>query len=161
MVTLKNTQDITQVQVNPQPVFHPSAPKPQLQPVKPISKSVTKQAEPKPDANIRNLMAERERRMQVAQLEAQQQSLEQKQDEVMKRMLADATDKLKKLAEYISDNNHLIAREYRVHEGTHRVTVKVYDSVTGEVIREIPGDEFLNRVQKMEQVMGLIFDNLI
>jgi uncharacterized FlaG/YvyC family protein len=172
MVTLKNAHVAHQVQGSPKPVPQNAAPKPQAQPrpaPKPISKPklipkhVFKQPEQKPksDVNVRSLVAERERRLQVAQLEAQKQKMAAQHDKAMKKLLKEATEKIKKLAEYISDNTHLIARDYTVHEATNRVTVKIYDSVTGEVIREIPGNDFLDRVYRMEQLMGVMFDTFI
>jgi len=170
MVKLDNTQaTAVPAQAAPKPVPPKAAPRPQAKPqAQPISKPkfkprvVKTQPEPKnSDVVVTILKAERERRLQVAKYEADQQEMRKQHDSFTKKILEQAVEKMKKLAEYISDNTHLIARDYEVHEATNRVTVKIYDSVTGEVIREVPGNDFLDRVHKMEQLMGLMFDKLV
>lgn len=167
MVKIEHAQAAMPVQAAPAPVPQKAAPQAQAQP-KPVSKPkfvprVVK-TQPKPektDVVITLLKADRERRLQVAKYEADQHDMQKQHDTFMKKLLNEAAEKMKKLAEYISDNTHLIARDYRVHEGTNRITVKIYDSVTGEVLREVPGNDFLDRVHKMEQLMGLMFDKLV
>lgn len=48
--------------------------------------------------------------------------------------------------------------EFSYHEGTKRVSIKVTDKDTGEVIREIPPEETLEMVQKMWELAGLMVD---
>jgi len=169
MVNLDKANAVLQVIVNPQATPQEPLPRPHLRPVqKPVSKPnkvpksvTTNNSGPRSQANLRNYVAEKERRAYVEKFIADQKEIQKQTDVAMKRMVEDATEKLKKLAEYIADNTHLMARDYRVHEATGRVTVKIYDSVTGEIIREVPGVEFLDRVHKMEELMGVIFDKLI
>jgi len=80
---------------------------------------------------------------------------------------AQVREKLDKVVELINQalkvtNNHL---EFRLHEASGRYQVKVVDSDTNEVIREIPPERMLDfsaRVQKMlDDAMGILFDEKI
>lgn len=48
--------------------------------------------------------------------------------------------------------------EYNVHETLSRVFVKVIDSSTDELIREIPSEKLLDMVANMLEVAGIIMD---
>jgi flagellar protein FlaG len=48
--------------------------------------------------------------------------------------------------------------EFSIHEGTKEIIVKVIDSNTDELIREIPPEKILNMVAKMWEMAGLIID---
>jgi uncharacterized FlaG/YvyC family protein len=172
MVTLDNAAAVLKLQSNPQPVPHQNAapkPRPAPKPVskpKPTPKLALKQNKPEPKPqqpkpNVSSLLAERLRRQKAVKFESEKEIIGKKHDMAMKKILQQAAEKMKRLAEYISENTHLVARDYRVHEGTNRINVKIYDSVTGELIREIPGQDFLDRVSKMEKLMGALFDKLV
>lgn len=48
--------------------------------------------------------------------------------------------------------------EFSYHEETKRVSIKVLDQDTNEVIREIPPEESLEMLEKMWELAGLIVD---
>lgn len=48
--------------------------------------------------------------------------------------------------------------EFSIHEETKEIMVKVLDSETNEVIREIPPEKILDLVAKMWEMAGLIVD---
>lgn len=51
--------------------------------------------------------------------------------------------------------------EFKVHEGTNRTMVKVIDRETEEIIREIPPEEILDLVDKMNELVGLMMDRRV
>jgi flagellar protein FlaG len=54
---------------------------------------------------------------------------------------------------------HMSTRcEFSYHEPTGRISIKVMDKETDEVIREIPPEETLEMVEKMWELAGLIVD---
>lgn len=59
-------------------------------------------------------------------------------------------------------NSHLLgvnARfQYRIHEGTERVMVKLVDMETDDVIKEIPPEKMLDMVAEIWKRAGLIID---
>lgn len=48
--------------------------------------------------------------------------------------------------------------EFSIHEKTKEIMVKVIDSETNEVIREIPPEKILDLVAKMWELAGIIVD---
>jgi uncharacterized FlaG/YvyC family protein len=48
--------------------------------------------------------------------------------------------------------------EFSYHEETNRVSIKVMDKETQEVIREIPTEEALEMIEKMWELAGLLID---
>lgn len=53
---------------------------------------------------------------------------------------------------------HKTTCEFSYHEETKRVTIKVKDKETDEVIREIPPEETLEMIQKMWELAGILVD---
>lgn len=51
--------------------------------------------------------------------------------------------------------------EYSVHEQTNTFMVRVYDSETEELIREIPPERILDMVARLWEVAGLIVDERV
>lgn len=51
--------------------------------------------------------------------------------------------------------------EFSIHEDTKKITVKVLDSVTDEVIREIPPEKILDMVAGIWEVAGILVDEKI
>lgn len=48
--------------------------------------------------------------------------------------------------------------EFSYHEATKRVSIKVLDDDTGDVIREIPPEKSLEMVEKMWELAGILVD---
>lgn len=48
--------------------------------------------------------------------------------------------------------------EFSYNENVNRVSITVYDDVTGEVVREIPPEESLKMLEKMWEITGLMVD---
>ena len=67
------------------------------------------------------------------------------------------------ISKVIDDANKLLKgtkrnMEYSVHEATHQIMVKVVNSDTGEVIREIPPEKALDIMAKIWELAGLFVD---
>ncbi|MDD6208558.1 MAG: flagellar protein FlaG [Clostridiales bacterium] len=54
--------------------------------------------------------------------------------------------------------NHKTGCEFSYHEETGRVSIKVIDQETKEVIREIPPEESLEMLQKLWELAGVLVD---
>ena len=48
--------------------------------------------------------------------------------------------------------------KFSVHEGTHRITIKIIDKDTGKVIKEYPPEETLDMIAKVWEVAGIFID---
>lgn len=53
---------------------------------------------------------------------------------------------------------HRTTCEFSYHEATKRVSIKVKDKETDEIIREIPPEEALEMLQKMWEMAGILVD---
>ena len=53
---------------------------------------------------------------------------------------------------------HAMDLHFSVHEASGQTIVRVVDETTGEVVREIPSTEMLNLAAKLDEMIGLIFD---
>ena len=51
-----------------------------------------------------------------------------------------------------------VSLSFSVHEATGRIKVVVTDKGTGELIREIPPDQVLNLMAKIDEMMGILYD---
>ncbi len=81
-------------------------------------------------------------------LEVAEQNKEKSEEE-----LKEAVDKLNKTA-VIFDRS----LRFQIHDKTHRTMVSVVDIVQDKVIRQIPNEEVLDLVAKMDDYLGMIFD---
>ncbi len=48
--------------------------------------------------------------------------------------------------------------EFSIHEKTNEIVVKVYDSDTNELVREIPNEKVLDMVAKICEMAGILVD---
>ncbi|MBM7582630.1 flagellar protein FlaG [Caldicoprobacter guelmensis] len=51
--------------------------------------------------------------------------------------------------------------EYSIHEQTNTIVIKVIDTETNEVIREIPPEKILNLIAKLWELAGIIVDEKV
>lgn len=49
--------------------------------------------------------------------------------------------------------------QYKIHEGTDRIMVKLVDTETNDVIKEIPPEKMLDMVAEIWKHVGLLIDN--
>lgn len=72
---------------------------------------------------------------------------------VSERVVIEAIEKANKA---ISGGNRRF--EFSIHEKTNEIIVKVIDSETNELIREIPNEKILDMVAKMWEMAGIMVD---
>lgn len=75
----------------------------------------------------------------------------------------DSSASEEQIKQAINRANHTMIKartrcEFSYHEETKRVSIKVVDRDTEEIIREIPPEETLEMVEKMYELAGLLFD---
>ena len=70
---------------------------------------------------------------------------------------ANDNDKAKKQAESMADVKDIIA-EFGYNEPTNRITIKIKDKDTDEVIKEIPSEKALEMLAKAWELAGIIVD---
>ena len=57
--------------------------------------------------------------------------------------------------------SHNVRCEFGYHEETKRVTIKIMDKDTEEIIREVPPEKTLAMIEKMWELAGLLVDEKI
>jgi flagellar protein FlaG len=68
----------------------------------------------------------------------------------------DVIEAIEKANKAISSSNRVL--EFSIHERTKEIMVKVVDSETKEVIREIPPEKVLDMVAKLWELAGILVD---
>ncbi len=72
---------------------------------------------------------------------------------VSERVVIEAIQKANKA---ISGGNRRF--EFSIHDKTNEIVVKVFDSDTNELVREIPNEKVLDMVAKMCEMAGILVD---
>ena len=67
-------------------------------------------------------------------------------------------DQLKKAVEEINKKANNSEAIFGIHEGTNRVTIKLVDRDTKEVIKELPPEKTLDRIAKVWEMAGILVD---
>lgn len=67
-------------------------------------------------------------------------------------------DKIKKAVEDLNKNLNDVEAVFGMHEKTNRVTIKIVDKKTKEVIKEVPAEKTLDMIAKAWELAGLLVD---
>jgi len=51
-----------------------------------------------------------------------------------------------------------VTAEFGIHEGTNRITIKMVDKKTKEVIKELPPEKMLDMIARVWEMSGLVVD---
>mgnify|MGYP000882997950 CR=1 FL=1 len=70
--------------------------------------------------------------------------------------------KMEELQKAIEDTNRFLLRddrfEFKIHERTNRLMVKLVDNETDEIIKEIPPEKILDLVASIWDLVGILVD---
>ncbi len=84
-------------------------------------------------------------------------------EKIQTKLLDVSLEETKKLAEeiekYLKDLN--IKLSFKIDRKTHDIIVKIINRETGELIRQIPPQELLKLRQKLEELVGVLFNGKI
>ena len=67
-------------------------------------------------------------------------------------------EQIKKAVENINKNMSNSEAVFGIHEGTNRVTIKIVDKDTREVIKELPPEKTLDMIAKAWELAGILVD---
>ncbi|PKH10367.1 flagellar protein FlaG [Planomicrobium sp. MB-3u-38] len=84
----------------------------------------------------------------------EQLNKEKEKEEMTKEMVKNRIDGMNKFVEQTTT-----AVKFQFHEELNEYYVQVVDSMTDEVLREIPNKKFLDMYASMTELMGLIVDD--
>ena len=67
-------------------------------------------------------------------------------------------EKVKKAVEDLNKNMTNSIAQFGIHEGTNRITIKIVDKQTKEVIKELPPEKTLDMIAKAWELAGIMVD---
>lgn len=67
-------------------------------------------------------------------------------------------ENIKKAVDNLNRNMKNTSAIYGIHEGTNRVTIKIVDKQTKEVIKELPPEKTLDMISKVWEMAGMLVD---
>ena len=88
-------------------------------------------------------------------------ALEVKEDEKAAEEKKPDSSRLRELLEDVQKDLNIIHNvdlQFSVHEASGELMVTIIDGSTGEFIREVPPSEILDLAAKMDEMIGLMFD---
>lgn len=125
-----------------------SAPKPVAQPKAPSVDSQSNSAQEAAQVdNTVNVVAESQ-----SKGNSSSNSNEQQQQQPTNEQLKRAVEQL---------NKNMVAHSeavFGIHEGTNRVTIKIVDKDTKEVLKELPPEKTLDMIAKVWEMAGILVD---
>ena len=90
-----------------------------------------------------------------------EQATNQKDKEVQQPVKSLDLPDLEELVADVQENlniMHNVDLQFSVHKASEQIMVTVIDESTGKVIREVPPIEMLELAAKMDEMVGIIFD---
>lgn len=73
-------------------------------------------------------------------------------------VVSSGTDAMKKAVEEINRNAKSSEAIFGIHEATNRVTIKIVDKESKEIIKEFPPEKTLDMIAKVWEMAGLMVD---
>ena len=67
-------------------------------------------------------------------------------------------ENIKKAVENLNKSMKNTSAIYGIHDGTNRVTIKIVDKQTKEVIKELPPEKTLDMISKVWEMAGMLVD---
>ncbi len=80
------------------------------------------------------------------------------QAEAQKQQAAVSEETIQKAMKELQKKNSNYISEFGIHEKTNRITVKIVDKKTKEVIKELPPEKTLDMIAKVWEYAGLFVD---
>lgn len=71
---------------------------------------------------------------------------------------AKQNEQIKRAVESINKSNPQTEAVFGIHEGTNRVTIKIVDKESKEVIKEFPPEKTLDMIEKIWEMAGILVD---
>lgn len=89
---------------------------------------------------------------------AEKQDSQNGQDSSMNNGQQPSAEQIKKAVEQMNKNMSHSEAVFGIHEATNRVTIKIVDKETKEVIKELPAEKTLDMIAKAWELAGLLVD---
>lgn len=90
--------------------------------------------------------------------ESEKQESQSGQDSSYSSQQQATNEQIKKAVEQLNKNLSHSEAVFGVHEETNRVTIKIVDKDTKEVIKELPPEKTLDMIAKVWEIAGILVD---
>jgi flagellar protein FlaG len=127
--------------------YQGSVSKVSVKPVQPVQPAVT-EAPDKVNVNIEPVLVKQEEKEGSNKENSKNSGLFDVNSNELKKSISEINSKINKNTEAV----------FGIHEETHRVTIKIVDKDTKEVIKEIPPEKTLEMIAKIWEVAGILVD---
>ena len=127
--------------------------KAQVQPTQPVeaaTEGVKIDSQPMVDATTKAVESADEKQQDGMQQELNSEQQNQAANEQLRKAVDDINKKM------ITNQNSEL--QFGIHEGTHRVTIKVIDRESMKVIKELPPEKTLDMIAKAWELAGIMVD---
>jgi flagellar protein FlaG len=86
------------------------------------------------------------------------EKLEKERQEEQEQILSEKD--VEEVTKFLNDSTKLfnLSLRFSVHEDTHRIVVSVLNADTDEVIRQIPTEEVLALAERLNEMVGVLFN---
>ncbi len=81
------------------------------------------------------------------------------EDQQKKDETTQVTEKMLSELEQDIESIHNVGLQFSMHDDSGRTMVKIMDKTTEKVLREIPSEDVLDLVAKIEEMIGILFDS--
>ena len=92
---------------------------------------------------------------EAEKVQLQNISLESSDNETQ---IANQNEQIKKAVSDLNRKMNDTSCQFGIHEATNRVTIKIIDNNTKEVIREYPAEETMKMIEKAWELAGIMVD---
>ena len=114
----------------------------------------SKSPPPADESNVYRLRQVEEKKQVEETPQPEEKAVEEKKEEkISQEMLNELSSDIETL--------HSVGLSFAQHEDTGRTMVEVMDRDTQQVIRQIPAEDILDMAAKMEEMIGLLFDEKV
>ena len=73
----------------------------------------------------------------------------------------EGVESVARVIEDYANDVHNVGLRFQVHEDTGKFVIRVIDERTNEVVREVPPENLLDLAAKMEEMMGMLYDETV
>jgi len=73
----------------------------------------------------------------------------------------EGVESVARVIEDYANDVHNVGLKFQVHEDTGQFVIRVIDVNTNEVVREVPPENLLDLAAKMEEMMGMLYDEKV
>lgn len=112
----------------------------------------------KPQQTVQSVQPEKAVKSQVEAHKMNMQNIDISAPDDKKQTETNNNEQIKKAVSDLNKKMSNTSCQFGIHEGTNRVTIKIVDNDTKNVIKEYPAEETLEMIEKAWELAGIMVD---